>query len=320
MAKQRILTIFGTRPEAVKMAPVVRELANTPDVESLVCVTAQHREMLDQVLDLFEIHPDVDLDLMRPDQSLSELTAAVFTKLDPYLCQVNPDWILLQGDTTTVMAASLTAFYHQVRVGHVEAGLRTHDKLHPFPEEINRRIAGVVADLHFAPTDWARDNLLSEGVDEKRVIVTGNTVIDALQTIATRPSPESAQLILNRLGIKDGDSAFQTGPATRLVLITAHRRENFGEPIERICQAIRKLSQVYGDSVLMQYADQLTVPANHAGNPALSFPVGFDQNGLPIGAQLLGPDFSEAQLLKIARSYEKVSMDEEWRSRTPSLR
>lgn len=265
MAKQRILTIFGTRPEAVKMAPVVRELANTPDVESLVCVTAQHREMLDQVLDLFEIHPDVDLDLMRPDQSLSELTAAVFTKLDPYLRQVKPDWILLQGDTTTVMAASLTAFYHQVRVGHVEAGLRTHDKLHPFPEEINRRVAGVVADLHFAPTDWARDNLLREGVDEKRVIVTGNTVIDALQTIAARPSPESAQLILNRLGIKDGDSAFQTGHATRLVLITAHRRENFGEPIESICQAIRRLSQAYGDSVQFLYPVHL--------NPNIQGPV-----------------------------------------------
>ncbi|MCL4560939.1 MAG: UDP-N-acetylglucosamine 2-epimerase (non-hydrolyzing), partial [Chloroflexi bacterium] len=151
-------------------------------VEAQVCVTAQHRQMLDQVLDLFQIQPDVDLDLMRPDQSLAELTAAVFTHLDPVLKTLEPDWVLVQGDTTTVMASALLAFYHRILVGHVEAGLRTYDKYQPFPEEINRRVAGVVADLHFAPTEWARQNLLHEGVPPDQVVVTGNPVIDAPQS------------------------------------------------------------------------------------------------------------------------------------------
>jgi len=150
----KVLSVFGTRPEAVKMAPVVRYLAQTPGIESLVCVTAQHRQMLDQVLSLFEIVPDVDLNLMQADQSLAQVTAAVFTHLDPVLARLKPDWVLVQGDTTTVMAAALLAYYHRIRVGHVEAGLRTGDKWQPFPEEINRRVAGAVADLHFAPTEW----------------------------------------------------------------------------------------------------------------------------------------------------------------------
>ena len=160
----RVLSIFGTRPEAVKMAPVVRELTKRPEITSLVCVTAQHRQMLDQVLDLFEISPDVDLNLMQPDQELASLTADIFTHLDPVLVKLKPDWILVQGDTTTVMAASLSAFYRHIRIGHVEAGLRTHDKWQPFPEEINRRLASVVTDLHFAPTGWARQNLLHESL------------------------------------------------------------------------------------------------------------------------------------------------------------
>ena len=167
MKPLRILSIFGTRPEAVKMAPVVQALAKTPGVQAQVCVTAQHRDMLDQVLELFNIQPDVDLDLMRPNQSLAEMTAAVFTHLDPVLAQLKPDWVLVQGDTTTVMAASLLAYFHQVKVGHVEAGLRTHDKWQPFPEEINRRVAGVTADLHFAPTEWARQNLLQRRSRER---------------------------------------------------------------------------------------------------------------------------------------------------------
>ncbi|TET86188.1 MAG: UDP-N-acetylglucosamine 2-epimerase (non-hydrolyzing), partial [Anaerolineales bacterium] len=183
----RVLSIFGTRPEAIKMAPVVERLVATSGVESSVCVTAQHRQMLDQVLDLFDIQPDYDLDIMRPDQALSELTAALFTDLDPVLQDAQPDWVLVQGDTTTVMAAALLAYYHQMRVGHVEAGLRTGDKWQPFPEEVNRRIAGAIADLHFAPTTQARENLMHEGVPSERVIVTGNPVIDALQTIAARP-------------------------------------------------------------------------------------------------------------------------------------
>ena len=222
MSKLRVLSIFGTRPEAVKMAPVVQCLANTPDVESQVCVTAQHREMLDQVLSLFQVVPDVDLGLMRPNQSLAELTAAVFTHLDPVLSRFAPDWILVQGDTTTVMAASLAAYYRRIRVGHVEAGLRTHDKWQPFPEEINRRVAGTVADLHFAPTEWSRQNLLNEGIQPEKILVTGNPVIDALQSAAHLPTPPEVLSLLERLGIPaDLEKANLSTP--RLVLVTAHR-------------------------------------------------------------------------------------------------
>ncbi len=230
----RVLSIFGTRPEAVKLAPVVQELKRTAEIESLTCVTAQHRQMLDQVLTLFDIQPDFDLDLMREDQSLADLSAAIFTNLDPVLAQVKPDWILVQGDTTTVAIASLVAYYRRVRVGHVEAGLRTHDKWQPFPEEINRRVAGVVADLHFAPTQWARQNLLREGVNEAAIAVTGNPVIDALQAVAKQPEPEEITRLLARLGIgQDGK---------RLILVTAHRRENFGEGLANICSALKSLA------------------------------------------------------------------------------
>lgn len=238
----RILTIFGTRPEAVKMAPVVRELANTPGVETRVCVTAQHRQMLDQVLDLFAIRPHYDLNLMRDNQSLAELSAAIFTNLDPILTDFQPDWALAQGDTTTVAIASLLCYYRKVRFGHVEAGLRTYDKWQPFPEEINRRIAGVLADLHFAPTEWARGNLLREGVDEKSIHVTGNTVIDALQFVARQEEPEEVRTLLKNLKVEKV-SATDPNPATRrLLLVTAHRRENFGEPMENICLALRQLA------------------------------------------------------------------------------
>ena len=226
----KILSIFGTRPEAIKMAPVVRELAKREDIESYVCVTAQHREMLDQVLSLFEIEPDVDLDLMRPNQSLAQMTASVFTHLDPVLEKMKPDWVLVQGDTTTVMSAALNAFYRRIKVGHVEAGLRTHNKWEPFPEEINRRVAGVAADLHFAPTKWSRQNLLKEGVDAEIVHVTGNPVIDALQFVAEQKTPETVASLLSTLDSK------------RLVLVTAHRRENHGQPLEEICAAIQSIA------------------------------------------------------------------------------
>ncbi len=226
----KVLSIFGTRPEAIKMAPVVRELAQTNGIESCVCVTAQHREMLDQVLTLFDIQPDVDLNLMRPNQSLAELTARVFTHLDPVLADLKPDWILVQGDTTTVMAAALNAYYRRIRVGHVEAGLRTHNKWEPFPEEVNRRVAGVTADLHFAPTKWSRQNLLKEGVPDEAITVTGNPVIDALYFVARQPVPTMVADLLSELGSK------------RLVLVTAHRRENHGKPLEGICAALKSLA------------------------------------------------------------------------------
>jgi UDP-N-acetylglucosamine 2-epimerase (non-hydrolysing) len=214
------------------MAPVVRLLAQTADIEARVCVTAQHRQMLDQVLGLFAIQPDYDLDLMRDNQSLPELSAAIFTHLDPVLTDFQPDWVLAQGDTTTVAITSLLAYYRRIRFGHVEAGLRTYDKWAPFPEEINRRVAGTVADLHFAPTDWARQNLLREGVDETLIKVTGNPVIDALQVVAEQPEPNEILEFLGKLAIGN----------RKLILVTAHRRENFGQPIEDICAALKQLA------------------------------------------------------------------------------
>jgi len=245
MPPLRVLSIFGTRPEAVKMAPVVAALASRAEIESRVCVTAQHREMLDQVLNLFGITPAVDLNLMRPNQSLAELTASIFTHLDPVLRTEKPDWVLVQGDTTTVMATALLCYYNRIRVGHVEAGLRTGDKWQPFPEEINRKIAGVVADLHFAPTEHSRQNLLLEGVPDWRIAVTGNPVIDALNEIVKRPAPGEAQELLDRLNIRPG--------GRQLVLITAHRRENFGAPLEQICAALKALAERYPERLELVY-------------------------------------------------------------------
>ncbi|NWG35297.1 MAG: UDP-N-acetylglucosamine 2-epimerase (non-hydrolyzing) [Chloroflexi bacterium] len=247
----KILSVFGTRPEAVKMAPIVRLLAKTPGIESRVCVTAQHRQMLDQVLDLFQIHPDYDLDLMREGQSLAQLTAGIFLRLDPVLEEVQPDWVLAVGDTTTVVTTCQLAFYRRIKFGHVEAGLRTHNKWHPFPEEINRRLATTMADLHFAPTEWSKNNLLHEGVEEKDIVVTGNPVIDALKYVAAQPASPLVIELLERLGIETENPttmrlATMRTAATRpkrLILVTAHRRENFGQPIENICHALRELAE-----------------------------------------------------------------------------
>lgn len=235
----KILSVFGTRPEAVKMAPIVRLLAQTPGIEAHVCVTAQHRQMLDQVLELFQIRPDYDLDLMREGQSLAQLTAGIFLHLDPVLEAVQPDWVLAVGDTTTVVTTCQLAFYRRIKFGHVEAGLRTHNKWHPFPEEINRRLATTMADLHFAPTDWSRRNLLHEGVEEKDIVVTGNPVIDALKFVAEQPTPGEVIELLERLGIEPHHQP----AAKKLILVTAHRRENFGQPLENICLALRQLAE-----------------------------------------------------------------------------
>ena len=213
--------------------------------------------MLDQVLQLFEIKPQYDLDLMQPGQSLAALTAAIFSNLDPVLRQTQPDWVLVQGDTTTVMAAATLSFYHHVRVGHVEAGLRTDDKYNPFPEEINRRLTSMVADLHFAPTEWSRGNLLREGIPADHVVVTGNPVIDALQSVANMPPNQQATSLLESLGMPldypEGETSSEGDEHSRLVLITAHRRENFGTPLENICAAIRRLAEVYADDVRFVY-------------------------------------------------------------------
>jgi UDP-N-acetylglucosamine 2-epimerase (non-hydrolysing) len=243
----RILSVFGTRPEAVKMAPVVHALTHRDGIDARVCVTAQHRQMLDQVLNLFGILPDFDLDLMRDNQSLSELSARIFSDLDPVLEKFQPDWVLVQGDTTTVAITAMMSYYRRIRVGHVEAGLRTHDKWQPFPEEINRRVAGVTADLHFAPTEWARRNLLNEGIPDSAIAVTGNPVIDALQVVASQPAPREVIDILAQLGIEpkdiqSRDQQVSKGISKRLILVTAHRRENFGQPLEEICNALKELA------------------------------------------------------------------------------
>jgi UDP-N-acetylglucosamine 2-epimerase (non-hydrolysing) len=226
-----VLSIFGTRPEAIKMAPVVKELQRrSGQIRSLVCVTGQHREMLDQVLKMFAIQPDYDLNLMQPNQTLAGLTAVLFEGLDRVVRETRPDWILAQGDTTTVMVASLVSHYHRVRFGHVEAGLRTGDKFQPFPEEMNRRIADLLADAYFAPTERSKQALLREGADPELVHVTGNTVIDALMDVVARPF--------------DWGRSRWAGlpPDGRLVLITAHRRESFGQPFRELCEAIRELA------------------------------------------------------------------------------
>ena len=251
----RILSIIGTRPEAVKMAPVLHELRRTPGIESLLCVTGQHREMLDQVLNLFNIIPDIDLNLMRPHQTLAKLTSAVFSRLDPVLSNLTPDWVLIQGDTTTVMATSLLAYYHRIKIGHIEAGLRTGDKWQPFPEEVNRRVASVVTDLHFAPTEWSRQNLLRENIPDHHIIVTGNPVIDALQSIAKMAPNDTVQVLLTRLRLEPADEQPQSPDvgSARIILVTAHRRENFGEPLENICSALRQLTELYGDTLRIIY-------------------------------------------------------------------
>jgi UDP-N-acetylglucosamine 2-epimerase (non-hydrolysing) len=202
--------------------------------------------MLDQVLNAFDIRPEFDLDIMQPDQTLSQISAAVFTHLDPVLTRVNPDWVLVQGDTTTVLAASICAAYRHIKVGHVEAGLRTHDKTQPFPEEINRRVASAIADLHFAPTEWSRDNLLREGIPADTIHVTGNPVIDALRWITQLPEPADISQLIKNLQV-GGDGG------NRLVLVTAHRRENFGRSLEQICTAINTLADEYQGKVQFVY-------------------------------------------------------------------
>jgi UDP-N-acetylglucosamine 2-epimerase (non-hydrolysing) len=235
----KILSVLGTRPEAIKMAPIVRLLKEQPDIESRVCVTAQHRQMLDQALELFQIKPDYDLDLMREGQTMAQISAGIFTHLDPILAEFQPDWVLAVGDTTTVVTTSLLAFYRKIKFGHIEAGLRTHNKWHPFPEEINRRLATVTADLHFAPTDWSKQNLLHEGVDEKHIVVTGNSVIYALMIVAKQEEPGEIKELIADLKIA---SPAARNDGKKLILVTAHRRENFGQGMENICHALKELA------------------------------------------------------------------------------
>ena len=233
----RVLSVFGTRPEAIKMAPLVRALAADTQIDSRVCVTAQHREMLDQVLNLFGIQSNYDLDIMRPGQDLSHITQAVLDGMGHVLDQEKPDRLLVHGDTTTTFAATLAAYYRQIPVGHVEAGLRTGDPYAPFPEEMNRKLTDCIADVYFAPTDSAAENLRREGVDSSRIAITGNTVIDALLQVVGDLSTDTDR----RNAVA---SCFQDIPNDRrLILVTGHRRENFGDGFQRICHALRTLAK-----------------------------------------------------------------------------
>lgn len=232
----RILSVFGTRPEAIKMAPVVRAIDAAPDLTGGVCVTAQHREMLDQVLRLFEIVPDFDLDLMRPGQDLANLTSTILCGLTPVIDQFRPDLLLVHGDTATTLAASLAAYYRKVPVGHIEAGLRTGNILSPWPEEVNRKIAGAIARLHFAPTVQSRDNLLAESVRAEDIEITGNTVIDALLEVTAKLDGCAHQTAAL-------EGMFALNRTKRLILVTGHRRESFGEGFQRICDALSELAK-----------------------------------------------------------------------------
>jgi UDP-N-acetylglucosamine 2-epimerase (non-hydrolysing) len=232
---KKILIVFGTRPEAIKMAPLVQEFQKYPqDFDTKVCVTAQHREMLDQVLDFFNITPDFDLDLMKPRQNLYSLTADIITGMKPVLEEFNPDYVFVHGDTSTTMATSIAAFYNQSKVCHVEAGLRTHDKWSPFPEEVNRQVTGRIADFHFAPTTTSRDNLLKENIPENQIIVTGNTVIDALLA-SVKKVEEKPSVFVKAMSETLGDH--------EMILVTGHRRENHGQGFENICQALKEIAK-----------------------------------------------------------------------------
>ncbi len=232
MNKIKVMTVFGTRPEAIKMAPVVKELKSRKEIECIVCVTAQHRQMLDQVLEVFDIKPDYDLDIMKEGQTLSDITSRVLYGLENVIKEVKPDIVLVHGDTTTTFAGALAAFYNQVDIGHVEAGLRTWNKYAPYPEEMNRQMVTVLADMNFAPTENSKNSLLKENRDESKIYVTGNTAIDALSTTVRK---DYNNPILDWLG------------NDRLILLTAHRRENLGEPMRGMFHAIKRITEDFDD-------------------------------------------------------------------------
>lgn len=253
MDKIKVMSVFGTRPEAIKMAPLVKELEKTPEIESIVCVTAQHREMLDQVLEIFDLHPQYDLNIMQARQTLAGITTRALTGLEEVMGKEKPDIVLVHGDTSTTFAGALAAYYNQVKVGHVEAGLRTYDKYQPFPEEMNRRLTGALTDLHFAPTPLAKEHLLKENIGEDGIFITGNTVIDALAHTIEEDYTFTVDE-LNKIDFK----------GKRIIAMTAHRRENLGEPLRNICCAVKRLVE--------EYPDVEVVYAVHK-NPAVVEPV-----------------------------------------------
>lgn len=241
MKPLKVLSIIGTRPEAIKMAPVIKALEANSNIQSSVCVTGQHRQMLDSVLSLFQITPDYDLNIMKPGQDLTDITCSVLLALRDVLKSDRPDILLAQGDTTTTMTACLAAYYEKIPVGHIEAGLRTGDRLSPWPEEMNRSISGVLSSLHFAPTDKAKQNLLREGKDPSSIFVTGNTVIDALLNVVEGVKTDTS--FIDRMQREFPLLRTGTDDARKLILVTGHRRESFGDGFEGICQALRELAQ-----------------------------------------------------------------------------
>jgi len=236
MKKIKVLTVFGTRPEAVKMAPIIKQLDKHEEIEHKICVTAQHRQMLDQVLDIFKVTPDYDMNIFKPGQTLSEITAKSLKGIEKIIKEFQPDILLVQGDTSTVFAGALAGFYHKVKIGHIEAGLRSHDMYSPYPEEANRKLTGVLTDFHFAPTETSRQNLLKEGYEDKKIYVTGNTSIDALLEVVYEDYKFDNEL-LNCIDYKN----------KKLILVTAHRRENIGEPMENIFTALRDVVEKNSD-------------------------------------------------------------------------
>ncbi len=280
--KLRVMTIFGTRPEAIKMAPLVRELDRRPEFESLCCVTAQHRQMLDSVLEIFHLTPQFDLNIMEPRQSLSTITSKCLLGLEPVFAEARPDLVLVHGDTSTTFAGALAAFYQKIAIGHVEAGLRTGDKYSPFPEEMNRSLVGRLADLHFCPTASNRRNLQAEGITQG-VYVTGNTVIDALKTTVSADRRFSTEL-LNRLDYQK----------KRVIVVTCHRRENYGEPMEQIMSALRELALRYRESVELVYPVHLSPVVQEAAHRHL--------DGLE-NVHLIQPLLADEMHNLMARSY-----------------
>lgn len=246
MDKLKVMTIFGTRPEAIKMAPLVKELDSRPEFESYCCVTAQHRQMLDSVLDIFKLTPQFDLNIMQPRQTLSTITTKCLLGMEKVFEEVKPDLVLVHGDTSTTFAGALAAFYHQIAIGHVEAGLRTYDKYSPYPEEMNRAMVGRLADLHFCPTEANRRNLEAEGI-QKSIFVTGNTVIDALNTTVVKDYHFATEK-LNKLDYS----------GKKVIVVTCHRRENYGESMEHIMSALRRVAEAYGDQVELVYPVHLS--------------------------------------------------------------
>lgn len=253
MPKIKVMTIFGTRPEAIKMAPLVKELESRSQIESIVCVTAQHRQMLDQVLDTFKITPDYDLNIMKQGQTLVDITTRALQNLNEVISNVKPDIVLVHGDTTTTLSGSLAAFYNQVAVGHVEAGLRTYDKYSPFPEEVNRQVTGVIADMHFAPTEVSKSNLLKEGKKEDSIYVTGNTAIDALKTTV---KDDYDHPIFEKIG------------NDKMILLTAHRRENLGSPMKNMFRAIKRIVEEF-DDIQVVYPVHLNPAVREAADDVL---------------------------------------------------